>query len=29
MLERRPGEIWLALRGRWFHFAESDFVTAE
>lgn len=26
MIERRPGEIWLALRGIWYRIQETDFV---
>jgi sialidase-1 len=29
MVEWRPGEIWLALRGRWFRILEADFVANE
>ena len=28
MFERRPGEIWLALRGQWLRINEKDFVTS-
>ena len=25
MIEQKPGEIWLALRGKWFRILEANF----